>query len=649
MSIEVEKLQRRYDREKSARLQAEDILELKSRELFEKNNALEKLSSDLENQVIERTKELSAARDIALAAVHAKSEFLANMSHELRTPMNGVLGMLMLIHGTDLNTQQKEYLRIAKSSGELLLSVINDILDFSKIDAGKMDLERLVFDPRQVLDDVLSPLRFVAEDKGIALTLDTDKSMPVAIWGDPTRLKQVITNLVSNAVKFTGTGVVTVSLQATQDTYSITVKDTGMGMNPEQITHIFEAFGQGDSSITRTHGGTGLGLTITNRLVQMMKGEVHVNSELGSGSEFIINFPLTIASEAELESSEKIREGLIFSNEPILLVEDNKVNQQIAMELLQMSNLHVTLAENGLEALGWLQKKEFKLVLMDLQMPVMDGIEASRKIRLLNGKVKDIPIIAMTAHASMEHIDECMEVGMNAHATKPINLDSLLNLIAKWINPSGCQEPEQQQVNTTHTWHLPGIDVPDALSRVKGNKILFEKILNTFYENNVDFKHQYNQLVNDNQIKKIEVLLHTLKGSSANLSARSISRLASELEEHAKQSNIQAIKDNIPNLLSEISEMCTNIEKFNNSNKAEQEQSEKPNISEKKWIESILSIANIVQQDFSEAESLIQELATYNLPKNKKELFSNLLKSADQFDMDGIENAIKNSQWDSAL
>lgn len=644
MSSDLERAQKRYQREKAARLQAEEILELKSRELFEKNQDLKKLSESLESQVVSRTKDLMAARDEALSAARAKSEFLANMSHELRTPMNGVLGMLAMLQSTQLDEQQAEFLQVSKSSGELLLSVINDILDFSKIDAGRMDLEHLVFEPSNLLTDVVTPLNFMAEEKGIQLTVDCDKHMPAAIWGDPTRLKQIIINLVSNAVKFTAKGSVSVSVKAVNDEYMIQVKDTGMGMDKNQLQHIFDAFGQGDSSITRTHGGTGLGLTITNSLVQMMKGRVKVESELNKGSIFSVNLPLLHASKEALQSIHEMKQGLVFSQEPILLVEDNLVNQRIAKHLLDEANLNVSIANNGLEALELLNTKRFNLVLMDLQMPVMDGIEATRKIRRSETAFKHIPIIAMTAHASTEHIQECLEVGMNAHTTKPIDVDVLLNAIANWITPSGVSEPkEQQTLSSNDSLMIDGIEVRDGIKRVNGNLALFKKLLLTFCEESEGFAGDINALMQAGETIRIKNRFHGVKGSASNISAFRVSELAAVLEKESAQGNIEFIQSNISEFIDELSSLCGNIRQTLESDDSKEESYEA--MSEHEWQQGLLVIVENVNTDFSVASDEIERISNFELPQNKRDLIKSLARYSNEFDMTEIESTIKQSQW----
>lgn len=645
MSEDLERAKKRHQREKAARLQAEEILEIKSRELFEKNQALQKLSESLESQVASRTQDLIAARDEALSAVRTKSEFLANMSHELRTPMNGVLGMLTLLQGTNLDDQQQDYLQVSKNSGELLLSVINDILDFSKIEAGKMDLESLVFEPRVLIRDVVAPLRFVAEEKGLELNVKVDSSIPSVIWGDPTRLKQIINNLLSNAIKFTEQGVVQIHVLADAEYYQIRIKDSGLGMSEHHVSKIFEAFGQADSSITRTHGGTGLGLTITSSLVRMMKGDIQVESKLGAGSTFSVILPLKKANDDELNSLNEIKHGLFFSREPILLVEDNLVNQRVALYLLEEANLNVTCANNGLEALKLLEDNNFSLILMDLQMPVMDGIEATKKIRMFDSPIKDIPIIAMTAHASVEHIQECLEIGMNAHTTKPIDVDVLLSTISNWIKPSEIKSDKAVDEKNNTDFNVQGVNVEEGLNRIRGNLDLYKKLLSTFYNENVNASNVLNMHLELGEFDDLKSRFHTIKGSAANISADSISTFAGRLEALSGKNDLLNIKQQLSQFNEELSALCQSIKQAVDEFSGEKNLESLEFISDEEWRSKLKAIEANIYKDFSVSDELIKSLFKYELTEEQNRLVKQLDELSDRFDMTGLENAIKESKW----
>lgn len=632
MSNDVSRLQRRFERERNARLQAEQILEEKSRELFDKNQALERLSEDLERLVEERTQELEIARDEAVDAAHAKSEFLANMSHELRTPMNGVLGMLRILADTGLNDIQKKHLYTATRSGELLLSVINDILDFSKIDAGKMHVERVAFSPFSLLDDIISVLEFGAHEKNIELKKHCSSTIPQALYGDPTRIKQVITNLVSNAIKFTDRGHVSIDMHRIKSNYIIQVQDSGIGMSAEQLAHIFEAFNQGDSSITRTHGGTGLGLTITNLLVQMMGGEVNVASVLGQGSTFTVTLPIHEASIDEVIKQNDSNDDLVFNGEPILVAEDNEVNQKIILYLLEEANLNATLVENGKDAVQAVKEKNYPVVLMDLQMPIMDGLEATRQIRSFSS---DVPIIAMTAHASQEHIDECIQVGMNAHTAKPIDSIILTNTIARWIKPAGHRIRSDAKEVQPKQLLIHGLDYAEALSRVRGKIPILNKVLKSFCTQNHHFIATLKEALENNEKDKVIHELHSLKGSSANISAKNLSQFCSELEAKAKQGDLESARNQLPQLEGILTQLLTNIAATFSEESSDNQKLEA--IDDDKWNHHLQLIGQHIQSDFAEAEKYIQALNDFKLSESQKALASDLLEAADNFDSDTIK------------
>ena len=426
----IRRLQSRLAREKSGRQQAEALLEEKSLALYTTNQALRDTAAELELRVHERTRELKEALDRAQAANEAKSRFLALMSHEIRTPMNGVLGLSELLATTPLNAQQNDYVKNISTAGSALLSLINDLLDFSKIEAGEMQLEILPVDPHQLLTEAIELLQFQAEARGIALVLEPAAGLPKEIQTDPTRLRQVWINLLSNGLKFTPHGKVTARLDVHAGRLFCSVKDTGIGMTPETVTNLFEPFRQADNTMARKYGGTGLGLVICKSLIEKMGGTLTVESTLGHGSTFRFDLPLPDA-RAPVTSAESAKppmqdlaaaelEARELASLRILLVDDYRINRLVARnQLSKMGCPPLFEAENGLQALAYLRHETFDVVLMDVQMPEMDGLEATRQLRKLPLPVQPI-VIAMTANAFSEDGDACLAAGMDQFLSKPV-------------------------------------------------------------------------------------------------------------------------------------------------------------------------------------------------------------------------------------
>ena len=685
------------------------VLQQKSRdelmaEVQATNIELQNHRSNLERTVQERTAQLKQAIQAADSANQAKSEFLANMSHEIRTPMNAVIGMAHLALKTDLTPKQQDYLSKIKSSANSLLGIINDILDFSKIEAGKLDIEDVDFDLEDVLENLGNLVTVKAQEKkNLEVLFDTAVDVPRFLVGDPLRLGQILLNLSGNAVKFTEDGEIVVATRVksrSDESFELhfTVSDTGIGLTQEQIDKLFQSFSQADTSTTRQYGGTGLGLTISKRLAEMMGGEIWVESQPGQGSQFhftavfglgvekarrpfvpatdlqglkvlvvddnatsrsifremLASFTcdvhLTASGEealSELEAADKpfelvvmdwmmpgmdgietaarikshsdlakipaiimvtaygreevmrltekvgldgfllkpVNASILFdvimeamggqaeagkvprqavdremdlapiAGARILLVEDNAINQQVAREILEDAGLRVTLADTGLAGVTAVKNGQYDAVLMDIQMPVMDGHTAAREIRAWEESqtpnprhenpnpqslIQGVPIIAMTAHAMAGDAEKSLAAGMNGHVTKPINPDQLFSVLLEWIVPDRirAQEPsgiessaiEAAQVDGALPESLKGFDISEGLSRLQGNRTLYHKLILEFADSCREGIDQIETAMEARTYSEIMQQAHSIKGSAGNLAAKGIQTAAMSLE-----------------------------------------------------------------------------------------------------------------------
>ena len=461
-----------------------DDIGLRTFDMLELNR---RLQSEIEQrQRVEQ--ELIVARDAAMASARSKSEFIATMSHEIRTPMNGILGMIELACGTELTPEQREYLDFARSSADGLLVVINDLLDFSKSEVGKLGLERLPFDIHKTLQGIIGPLALRARQKGLNFSADIDAGLLRLMLGDMARLRQVILNLAGNALKFTEHGGIDIKVtlkDSTADSMQVlfAVRDTGIGIAPDKHGDIFEPFTQADASISRHYGGTGLGLAICDKLVKLMGGRIRVESMPGQGSTFF--FDAWFGRAAEEPGSRNARtEADAPQSVPrrawkILLVEDNPVNQKFALTVLGKAGHRATLANNGQEALALARGARFDAILMDIQMPGMDGFAAARRIRQMG---IDTPIIAMTAHAMSGLREAILEAGMNDYLAKPVQARQLLEkLEALRAGLSAVPVPEAGRRDADIGIDSPVVDRQQAMRAVDGDaehlKVLAQLVL----------------------------------------------------------------------------------------------------------------------------------------------------------------------------
>jgi CheY-like chemotaxis protein len=385
--------------------------------------------------------ELVQARLGADAAAQAKGEFLANMSHEIRTPLYGILGLSSLLEEESLPDHLRPMMGLIRTSGEVLRRVLDDVLDFSKIDSGKLELEEKPFDLRACLEWSFELFRKPAADKHLEYSLRLDDKLPARVSGDATRLRQVAANLMSNAVKFTHRGSVEMDVQLAEmappngrHLIRISVRDTGIGIPEDRIDRLFQSFSQVDPSTNRRYGGTGLGLAICKRLVEMMGGEIRIESRVGEGTTFEFTFSAGIAAGAECVAEAARSESL--KRLSILVAEDNKVNQIVTVRMLQKMGYQVDLACDGASAISRVEANSYDIVLMDVNMPGVDGLEAARRIRLMPTAQSSVPIVALTASATIEDKAQCLAAGMNDYLSKPIEMQALRRALDRWGNGS---------------------------------------------------------------------------------------------------------------------------------------------------------------------------------------------------------------------
>ncbi len=522
--------------------------------------------------------ELAEAQRRAEEAARTKSDFLANMSHEIRTPMNAIVGISeILLHDESLRDMHRKYVHDIKMSADSLLTIINDILDISKLEAGKLLLSPTPFDFRQFMDNICSLTKYLAAEKALSFAFEIEGRMPECIRADDVRLRQVLVNILGNAVKFTDDGEVSLRLTVTEDDLRFDISDTGVGIKREDMAFLFQPFRQIDTTRDRKVKGTGLGLSISKNIVELMGGTISAESEPGRGSVFTVVVPKREASLADLAGDDEAGEIFFDDTVHVLIVDDNEINLSVAVGLLQtLFNIVSDEATTGRDAIAKASENEYDIIFMDHMMPEMDGVETTARIRAMGGWRSTVPIIALTANAVEGAKEMLLSSNMNDFLAKPLQKSELNRILRKWVpkryrieTRPPAREPEIADVKVEYSGllgrvaaALPEISVEEGLESAAGKQSIYERSLRLLAGKIPDFAERLETLLRDSRISEIAIHVHGMKSSLASVGAAPLSRQAKDLEHAAINDDLTFCKDYLPQFILQLRDLGTKLDRI---------------------------------------------------------------------------------------
>jgi signal transduction histidine kinase/CheY-like chemotaxis protein/HPt (histidine-containing phosphotransfer) domain-containing protein len=602
----------------------------------------------LEQMVDERTEELKQMTVEAEKATQAKSAFLANMSHEIRTPMNAIIGMSELLMNSGLSVRQVQYVTDIKISGTALLEIINDILDFSKIEAGKLDLVEVHFNLYQLLENVSSLIGFISKDNGIEFTFEMADDVPHIIFGDDVRIRQILMNLLGNAVKFTKEGYIHFNIKKENEQLLFIIADSGIGIKKADLNKLFGAFSQTDKLKNRHTQGTGLGLSISKALTEMMHGSLTVESVYGKGTSFFVSIPLVLGDITQVNLIEDNFTFISAKDAKILLVDDNDINLNVGKGLLELCNItDCDTAINGVDAINKVKETDYDLVFMDHMMPIMDGIEATANIRKLGKKYETLPIVALTANAIAGAKEMFLGAGLNDFLSKPIDKVFLNQILAKWL-PSEkvtvCDEvpkevPSKDSDILKRAAAIEGLDITTGMQFMAGNVTVYEDSLRLLCRGIPEMTKKVTAYLPEGMIKEFGIEVHGMKSALANIGNAGLSQQALDLELAAKEERIDFCSTMLPDFLTQLNEFAQQL--------AAIFETQDPSATPKQagtmehYLTTLALILEAIENfDREQALALLNELNQYSFDPETDKKICNAIDALTGFDFDEAQSSL---------